>query len=299
MNKEAKIALEKMNLLTERMDKHYTKTQVDQINEEMEEGKKPVRRQISQDEFSEVAENMKGGVKSTLCYISVRDLFLPRLETTGKKDYAALNRKFDVFGTIKGVVKFGKYTFNWRNQDNMEQRYQTGYVQPFNRIRRNFGLPDVDEKRFGKNGMLGDALGQEMLKREITYFIQDAGGKDCQSSFKYFLIGEDGKVLKGPIDEADMVEFFKFRQIPCEAMLRELGADDQTMQDFADQFATLDFDMKRFNVSNVVSVVTSYKGEKLIYFNNNIPKYIGRLKIDPAYFVEYAKSLYEGQFTEQ
>ena len=132
MDKRTKQEIDKMLLLSERMDKHYTSFQAEALMEEIEELDARDREDMLPSEFFNMADNIQGGIKSTIGYVSSANLNIPQVkglnpDTNRMKnfdDWDSFGKSLNVADRISGVIKFSRYTFNWRGKKAMAKHYE-------------------------------------------------------------------------------------------------------------------------------------------------------------------------------
>lgn len=308
MNKETKREINEMLFLMERMDKHYTGLDVETLKENIDELDARDRRDMSPAEFFNMGEHIKGGIKSTIGYVTAAELNVPKI----KKINPATNRMkdfndWDTFGKnigiadkIGGVIKFSRYTFNWRSVEGMKNHYQTNYVEPVNKIRAQYGIAPIQPRQNNNNPLMTDTgtpKPQSVLGQ--GYFMQDTGGKDCHKIVEYFLVGTDGKIIKYPGTQdgeipVDILKVYFKKYAPVGVSdLRKMNASDETIEEYAAKLAEIKFRYTRLNTGSIVYVITNINGEKLRFFNDNLADDIKEIKIDPQEYLNLAKHLYQ------
>lgn len=294
----------------ERMDKHYTGLQVEALMEGIDELDGRDRRDMQPTEFFKMTNNIKGGVKSTIGYVSEAKLDLPLVQkvnpaTNRKKNYPdwdTFGNDIQAPGTVAGVIKFSRYTFNWRGTEAMHDHYEKNYVNPVNAIRAQYGMSPI-QSRDNTQPQIPSPSGPGLPAPQSVlgqgYFMQDTGGKDCHKVVQYFLIGTDGHILKykgtrdGEVPVDVLKKYFKTYAPTGISELRKLNASDETIKEYAEKLAAIKFKYTRFNTGSVAYVITNINGEKLRFFNPNLASDINDIKIDPAEYIALAKKLYK------
>ena len=312
MYKETKKEINDMLFLMERMDKHYTGLEVEALKESVEELDARDRKDMLPTQFFNMAEEIPGGTKSTIGYVSAANLNVPQVkkvnpDTNRMKNYDdwdSFGKAINAPGEIGGVIKFARYTLNWRGKDAMHSHYMDNYVTPVNAIRGKYGIaaitpqasPAQPSNPSPTNG-LGAPNGGSLLGP--GFFMQDTGGKDCHKVVQYFLIGKDGKILKwagtkdGEVPVDVLKNYFKKSAPVGVADLRKMNATDETIERYCNEIAAVKFRYTRFNTGSIVYVITNINGEKLRFFNDNLSNDIKEINIDPQEFLTLAKHLYK------
>lgn len=308
-----------MHSLTERMDKHYTKTDADLIKEEISETRPSVkgRREIKPGEKEDVLRQRLaagGGVRSSISYLCQQSLKLP-LTIGNRHDYTPLNQKFGIAERIGGVLRLTRYTFNWRSAESITNLYNTQFVEPVNQIKDRYSkeyglnLTHIQPQKGQNNGIMGMAVMDDTLQDKIRKFLQNTGGADCVAVPYYFIMGKNGEVLRENVPEKDLREFFKQKWETGAAELRNQGADYQIISQYCKELAALDVDLKTFNVPSIVAIMTTYepgpiknpdgtetkqKAQGIKLYNYDMTTVIGEssIRIDPNYFIRFVKKIY-------
>lgn len=153
MYKENKIELAKMQSLMERMDKHYTRSQLNVIMEQIEEVD---NRDVNSDKFGDYVGSIKKGWQVHVGYVTTENLGLSRTYPT-QDSYDALSKRLDgrtgeklndYLGTsmqdmsdylanpgknktfkfpVKDnyeIIKFQEYSMSWMNRDALAEFYK-------------------------------------------------------------------------------------------------------------------------------------------------------------------------------
>ena len=308
MNKEAKHELNKMHFLMERMEKHYTQLQVEALMENIDELDARDRADMQPSEFFTMADKIKGGVKSTIGYVSEAKLDLPQIkrinpDTNRQKNYPdwqTFGKDINVSEEIAGVIKFSRYTFNWRGTETMHKHYMDNYVSPVNAIRAKYGVSPISQQQ---NQQIPSPTGPGVPAPQSVlgqgYFMQDTGGKDCHKVVQYFLVGTDGHIIKysgtkdGEVPIDILKNYFKKYSPVGISELRKLNASDDTITKYAEELAQIKFKYTRFNTGSVAYVITNINGKKLRFFNPNLSDDINGINIDPSEYIALAKKLYK------
>lgn len=293
MIKEAKREIRDMLNLMERMDNHYTSFEAEMLNEDIEELDARGRQDIPVADFPSEIQKVKGGTKCTIGYVSSANLDLPQIKklnpaTNRMKNYpdwATFGKNLGVQDEIGGVIKFARYSINWRSPENMRKHYNNQYVDPVNAIRGKYGLAPMDKRpRQDRDQDIDQATGMPL------YSNQDTGKGSCVS--QYFLVGTDGHIIK-EIPATDLVPYFKKYSTSGVADLRKLNKSDDEIKAYVDEISKLNFRYTRFNYASIAYVITSIGGVKKRFFNENLSDDIKGTGVNPSEFIDMAKKMYK------
>lgn len=293
MIKEAKREIRDMLNLMERMDNHYTSFEAEMLNEDIEELDARGRQDIPVADFPSEIQKVKGGTKCTIGYVSSANLDLPQIKklnpaTNRMKNYpdwATFGKNLGVQDEIGGVIKFARYSINWRSPENMRKHYNKQYVDPVNAIRGKYGLAPMDKRpRQDRDQDIDQATGMPL------YSNQDTGKGSCVA--QYFLVGTDGHIIK-EVPAADLVPYFKKYSTSGVADLRKLNKSDDEIKAYVDEISKLNFRYTRFNYASIAYVITSIGGVKKRFFNENLSDDIKGTGVNPSEFIEMAKKMYK------
>lgn len=293
MIKEAKRELKEMMNLIDRMDNHYTIFEAEKLNEEVDELDARGRQDIPVSDFPSEIQKVKGGTKCTIGYVSSANLDIPQIKKVNPAtnrmknypDWATFGKNLGVQEEIGGVIKFARYSINWRSPENMRKHYNKMFVEPANAIRSKYGLAPMDKRpRQDRAGIDTDANGLP------TYMNQDTGKGSCVA--QYFLVATDGHIIK-EIPANDLVPYFKKYSTSGVADLRKLNKSDDEIKAYVDEISKLNFRYTRFNYASIAYVITSINGEKKRFFNDELSDDIKGTGVNPAEFIEMAKKMYK------
>lgn len=293
MLKEAKREIRDMLNLIDRMDNHYTSFEVERLNEEVDELDARGREDIPIAAFPSEIQKVKGGTRCTIGYVSSANLDLPQIKKVNPAtnrmknypDWATFGKNLGVQEEIGGVIKFARYSINWRSPENMRKHYNKKFVEPANAIRSKYGLAPMEKRpRQDRAGIDTDANGLP------TYMNQDTGNGSCVA--QYFLVATDGHIIK-EIPATDLAPYFKKYSTSGVADLRKLNKSDDEIKAYVDEIAKLNFRYTRFNYASIAYVITSIGGVKKRFFNDELSDDIRGTGVNPSEFIEMAKKMYK------
>lgn len=292
MDRATKIELDKMNSFFDRMNGHYMPFEVEAINESIEELDARGREDIPVSDFPSQIQNVRGGTKCTIGYVSSANLEIPQIKkqnpATGRMknypDWGTFGKNIGVDKEIAGVIKFARYSINWRSPENMRKHYNKMYVEPANAIRSKYGLAAMEKRPRQDRPQDIDANGLP------TYMNQDTGKGTCVS--QYFLVGADGKIIQ-EISASELAPYFKKYSPSGVADLRKLNKSDEEIKAYVDEIAALKFRYTRFNYASIAYVITTIGGVKKRFFNSELSDDIKGTGVNPTEFIEMAKHMYK------
>ena len=299
MKREYEEQMKAMHMLMERMDKHYTLNEAEELSEKLDARD---REDVDTAEFFDMIGQMKGGAKATIGYVSSARLNIPQVkkknpETNRMKNYD----DWETFGKqmgvedVAGVVKFASYNLSWRSPSNMTKHYNSKYVEPANAIRAKYGISPIAKREpytqtlsFG-NGVSAYNGGNEELMGH-SYSPQDTAG--AKTNVEYYLVNSQGNIIK-EVSAAELKPYFKEVAPSGIGELKKLNKSDEEIAAYAKEIASLNFRYMQFEHSSVVYVITSINGEKKRYFNKNLTNALKGITINPQEFLSKAKERYQ------
>lgn len=292
MIREAKRELNEMLNLMERMENHYTGYEVEMMKEGIEELDARGREDIPVKYFPSEILKVKGGTKCTIGYVSSANLDVPQIkkvnpDTNRMKnfpDWATFGKNIGAQEEIGGVIKFARYTINWRSDENMRKHYNKKYVEPVNLIRSRYGLAPIAKRPKQLRPQDSDENGFP------TFTNQDTGKGSCVA--QYFLIGTDGHIIK-EISASELAPYFKKYSASGVADLKKLNKSDAEIKAYADEISQLKFRYTRFNYSSIAYVIATIDGVKKRFFNSELSDDIRGTGVNPAEFIEMARKMYK------
>lgn len=317
MDKSTKKQWLEMQSLMERMDMHYTKDEAKAniqdklIKEGLEELNAQGREDVDTNDFFDMVSRMKGGTRASFGYVSMASLEIPQVkkinpETNRLKNYD----DWETFGKnigeegISGVIKFGTYTMNWRSPRNMAQHYNRDYVEPVNALRDKYGVAHIEKRevptiKTNDYGIATYAGDREELKGN-TYSPQDLGTPNTKSESHYYLIGNDGNILK-EVPFETLKQYMKQKGVDGIRAFKELvkngNATEEEMLKMFDEYGAevqkMNFRYAQFAHSSFVYIITSVNGQKKRFFNQHLTDCINGININPQQFIALAKKMYQ------
>jgi hypothetical protein len=314
---ENKKELAKLQSLIERMDKHYTASQAeellnDKLNETCNELDARNRTDLDINDFFDMISTMKGGARASFGYVSVVDLNIPTMEIINPKtkrknnvkDWKTFSSQLGEENEISGVIKFGMYTLNWRSPESMTRHYNNNYVTPVNTLRDKYGVSHIKKKEhnpiqktdYGISIYQGD---NEELKQN-SYSQQDMKTPNTKKEIHYYLIGADGSIMREASVE-ELKPYFKQKGVDGIKAFKELVKNGskteeemlQMFKEYGEEIKKINFDYRTFVHTSMVYVITSIKGEKKRFFNKRLTDAINGLNINPQEFINLAKKFYK------
>lgn len=262
------------------------------------------RRVASPDEIFDILDDVSGRKFATIGYVSSASLDYPKTkrinpETNRMKSYddmEAFGRNMGYEGSVGGVIKLTRYNLQLSSHKEISTAY-TKYKNDANDIRAKYGLPAIADKEnnytqtINYGGGVTAYGGDNEEKKGHVYSDQNTYGANIKSD--YYIVGTDGKIDR-EVDKSELADYLKKSSaISGVSALRKMGADDERVQAYIDDMASLRFSYKRFEYSKILYVVATVNGEKLIYINDNLTSSVNDINIDPAEFIALVKQHYQ------
>ena len=239
------------------------------------------RRIVNASDFFDILSSMKVGCFATIGYVTGANLKVP----TKKKmpDYSQLASELG-HDNLGGVVKLTSYTLNWSTPDSIAKAYGK-YKTDLDALRNEYGLGDNGVKVYS-----GD--NQEL--RTHSYTSQNVHNARIKSM--YYLIDTDGKVIR-ECDKNELLNYFKGKTDSSSVnALKKMGADEEKIKEFIEKEKALGMRYQTFEASNILYMVATVNGEKIVYINENLSQCVKNVNIIPAEFTNIAKERYQIDF---
>lgn len=276
-----------------------------------------MRRVATAEELFDILSSIKGGVKTTIGYVTGANLNMPEVKmknpktnrTKGFHDYETFGKAIGEAGEVGGIVKLTSYTLNWQTPESYKKGYKK-YTDEFDKIRGNFGLEPVDRRggytKFQSFGDKGVTLygGDNEEIRDHSYTKQNVYGARIRST--YFLVDMEGYIVR-EMSKEDLGEFLNTSRpdISGVSALRKMGADDARIQDYISQEAALKFRTQFFETSHILYIVATANGEPILWVNNKlehavrkIDKVLNGVDVIPSEFTRIAQERYADEIQQ-
>ena len=274
------------------------------VNEAIESG----RTLVQANNLFDVISNMESGGFASFGYVMSANLNLPMVKrknpaTNRMKSYLdtdTLGQKLNYPGDkIAGIVKFTRYLVNWSTPDSIKSKY-SNYKTCFNGICDELGLDDkkiankenkyAATQEYGKHGV-SSYVGDNEEKQGNTYSDQNLHGAKINSS--YFLIDVDGNIVR-EVNKEEIKEYFIKKEHSSELTrvinaLRELGAEDEKIQEVIDRVNKLNMKYQKFLLPSILYIVGATKTDdgqtkKIIFLNDSLKDTFGDVKVNTQQF---------------
>ena len=276
-----------------------------------------MRRIATADELFDILSSIKGGVKTTIGYVTGANLNLPEIKMKNPKtnrmkgfhDYETFGKAIGEKGEVGGIVKLTSYSLNWQTPDSYNKGYAK-YKQGFDAIRKEFGLDTTDtrggytkKQEFGDKGVTVYGGDNEEI-RDHSFTSQNVYGAKIEST--YYLVDMEGHIVK-PMDKSELVDFLNTKRPDISGVkaLRDMGADDARIQEYIRREAELKFRSQTFETSHILYIVATANGEKILWVNEKlehavrkIDKVLNGVDVIPAEFMRIAKDRYMKEINE-
>ena len=276
-----------------------------------------MRRIATADELFDILSSIKGGVKTTIGYVTGANLNLPEIKMKnpatnrmkGFHDYETFGRAIGEDGEVGGIVKLTSYTLNWQTPDSYKKGYAK-YKQGFDALRDEFGIDTTDRRggytkkqEFGDKGVTVYGGDNEEI-RDHSYTRQNIYGAKINSV--YYLVDMEGHIVR-EMDKSELVDFLNTKRPDISGVkaLRDMGADEARIQEYIRREAELKFKTQVFETSHILYIVATANGEPLLWVNERlehavrkIDKVLNGVDVIPAEFTKIAKERYSKEIQD-
>lgn len=298
MQKETKYELNKMFSLMERMDKHYTSSEAQIIDEQITEIGAEFRNVVGPEEFYDLLEGTPKGSRITFGYVTGAKIVVPK----GKKlnpatnrmnqfdDYEALGKSLGVNGKLVSVIKLAIYNFPWQTTNSMKDEYSK-WKQTRDDLSQKYGVEvgkaryGTDTNKIGANGGIISYNGNNDELSGHTYTnINMFNIKPI--STKYYLVMDDGRLEE---ISKDKLEFLPYKQ--SNSIIDKLLAAGATQ---AEVEPLLKMNYTRFEHSHILFFsATPDSGIPTVFINSKLSDKIGGItNVNPDEIIGLAKQRY-------
>lgn len=276
-----------------------------------------MRRIATADELFDILSSIKGGVKTTIGYVTGANLNLPEVKMKnpatnrmkGFHDYETFGRAIGEDGEVGGIVKLTSYTLNWQTPDSYKKGY-VKYKQGFDALRDEFGIDTTDRRggytkkqEFGDKGVTVYGGDNEEI-RDHSYTRQNIYGAKINSV--YYLVDMEGHIVR-EMDKSELVDFLNTKRPDISGVkaLRDMGADEARIKEYIRREAELKFKTQVFETSHILYIVATANGEPLLWVNERlehavrkIDKVLNGVDVIPAEFTRIAKERYSKEIQD-
>lgn len=276
-----------------------------------------MRRVATADELFDILSSIKGGVKTTIGYVTGANLNLPEIKMKnpatnrmkGFHDYETFGRAIGEDGEVGGIVKLTSYSLNWQTPDSYKKGY-VKYKQGFDALRDEFGIEPTERRggytkkqEFGDKGVTVYG-GENDEISDHSYTRQNIYGAKIVST--YYLVDMEGHIVR-EMDKSELVDFLNTKRPEVSGVkaLRDMGADDARIQDYIRREAELKFKSQVFETSHILYIVATANGEPLLWVNERlehavrkIDKVLNGVDVIPAEFTRIAKERYSKEIQD-
>ena len=270
-----------------------------------------MRRIATADELFDILSSIKGGVKTTIGYVTGANLNLPEIKMKnpatnrmkGFHDYETFGRAIGEDGEVGGIVKLTSYTLNWQTPDSYKKGYAK-YKQGFDALRDEFGIDTTDRRggytkkqEFGDKGVTVYGGDNEEI-RDHSYTRQNVYGAKINSV--YYLVDMEGHIIR-EMDKSELADFLNTKRPDISGVkaLRDMGADEARIKEYIRREAELKFRSQTFETSHILYIVATANDEKILWVNERlehavrkIDKVLNGVDVIPAEFTKIAKERY-------
>lgn len=305
MEKETKYELNKMFSLMERMDKHYTFSEAQRIDEQITEIGAEFRNVVGPEEFYDLLEGTPKGRRITFGYVTAAKIAVPK----GKKlnpvtnrmnqfdDYETLGKNLGVSGKLISVIKVATYNFPWQTTNSMKDEYSK-WKQTRDDLSQKYGV-EVGKARYGtetnNTGANGGIISYNGNNNELSgHTYTNINMFDIKPiSTKYYLVKEDGSLEE---ISKDKLEFLPYKQ--SNSIIDKLLAAGATQ---AEVEPLLKMNYTRFEHSHILFFsATPDSGIPTVFINYKLSDKIGGItNVNPDEIINLAKQRYSKFMSSQ
>lgn len=272
-------------------------------------------------ELIDIMSSIKGGTFATVCYLSSAnvkktlrgvdtDAFGNDLDTNrteGDDEYYDTLKQYQG-GSIKkfpynGIVKMSKIQFHWQTEEKYKENFGKYADARDALIKKYGGEPNRREgydttQQYGNGGV---SVGSTDNTQGRMYSHQN--GATIQSrTTEYFLVDNTGDLKGGISINAVQNILSKSGDADGVSALKKVNATDEQIASYLEELKSLKFKVLKLIYDNIIFIVASVDGEKILFFNSNLANKIGSgsyaVDINPQSFMDKAKELYSKTFSE-
>lgn len=258
----------------------------------------------SSEEFFDILDQIKGGAIVTIGYVTKANLNIPTVKRKNPltnrmktyNDYSVFNNESGK--EIGALVKITSYNFNYRNRKSIHDQYHNVIKPETNKIRQEFGIDDVTDRKSYKNVMNFGGNGQEVYNGNNEKLFGNSYSP--QNLYKplhvkgiVYIVDTEGNIIRG-LDNEEVKPYLKAKQEPSGvAALRKMGADEERIKQYIQKLEELKFSYRNFEANSILYIVATVNGEKIIYINNNLQRSVDDININSQDFINIAKERYK------
>lgn len=269
------------------------------------------------DEILDILDNIKGGQFVTIGYISV----VKNWQNTPKKNNVKTgkvsnrndyNKLSDIVGgerpnheQIQGFIKITRYTgLNYLNETSFKKQSDI-YKAKRDVIYKEFNISNILAKQTGQDSQKGNWGAQDST--HSVYTNADNSKKysrqnvvNAKKDNVYYTIDENGNIID-IIKPSSIKPYLKSYGIPYEQALRKSGMGDIYVNDYVKKMTEINrrFMINTFSIDNVLYILATVNGEKILYINDQIkPMISSKIQVDVNQLLDMVKEELSGKMFE-
>lgn len=272
-------------------------------------------------ELIDIMSSIKGGTFATVCYLSSAKVKktlrgvdtnafgndLDANRTDGDDEYYDTLKQYQG-GSIKkfpynGIIKMSKIQFHWQTEEKYKENYGKYADARDALIRKYGGEPNRKEgtdttQEYGNGGV---SVGNTENTQGRMYTHQN-GATIQNRSTEYFLVDNNGELKGGISKNAIQNIISKSSDADGVSALKKVNATDEQIASYLEELKALKFKVLKLMYDNIVFIVASVNGEKILFFNSKLANKIGSssyaVDINPQSFMDKARELYKSSFAD-
>lgn len=268
------------------------------------------RRLETSDKFFDIIDDVKKTWWVTIGYVTGANVNVPKVKRKnpdtnrmkGYPDYTAFKKEgYDQ--EIGAMVSITSYNFQYFPTNIAKQKYGE-YKNAANAIRREFGIPEIQDKEndYTQTINYGNGIsaygGKNPEKMGHTYTNQNI--YDAKIKGITYLVSTDGNIIRG-LSNDEVKPYLKAkREIDGVAALRKINAQQEVIDNYISRIKELKYKYKRFESSSILWMVATTKtdNEKIVYINDKLQRAVDDININPESFIKIAEERYKDAINE-
>ena len=291
MNEQVEKEFQKMNLLFERMDKHYTQSQVEMLNEV-----KGKRTQVTRDKILDILNHLDK--KSSGRYVSITYVTPVSVRKTKKGGWnkEMLQTALDVHkdlsdkswykeledfnsdqttlkrNPVSTIVVVQRYLMHWINKENYNKVYAE-YSNKLHNLRMRYGADTVNDGVFGDNHNQRKILSTGEQFNQTEKPSNDFNMADSKVKTTNYIVNGEGHIVEEiPGDIVKALKTAKKNYEIESSMAKILQDNPEAIENYKREKAEIDktFRTQNFLHEKILSIVASVDGCDFYFINDKL-----------------------------
>ena len=291
MDTRAKNEFQKLNLLFERMNNHYTQSQVEVLNEI--KGKKT---QVSRDEILDILDKLDqngGGRYVSITYVKpisirktkrggwdsqkVQSVLDMHKDLSDKSWYNGLNDFNSDQTTLKknpiaSIVVAQRYLMHWTTPENYKKAYGE-YSEKLHNLRMKYGADTTTDGVLGDNHNQREQLSGGEQLNQTGKLSRDFNMVDSKVKTTNYIVDNEGHIIEEiPGDVVNAISSAK-KTYGIEASMQKILQDNpEAIEKYKAEKAEIEktFKAQNFLSDRILSIVASVDGYDFYYINDKL-----------------------------